>query len=143
MALRDPFRLEGNLHDGLYGRMPTAAPILNPHMVDQWFAHSGPEEQEGDRRTAGLLRKNIAPRLAQLKVDAAHLSGQAAQRELHNLRGSVGSFGFSACVEHLTELEHHWAEFSEAQRLSALGTACDTFDAGLAELFKRFPHLRD
>ncbi len=124
------------------GAVQSAAPVLNPRMVDQWFAHSGPEEQEGDRKTAGLLRKNVAPRLAKLKANAATLSRQDAEREIHSLRGSVGSFGFSACVDHLTDLEHHWAELTEAQRHTALVTACATFDAGMDELFKRFPHLR-
>src|SRR4051812_8263905 len=136
------FRLEPAERAVLIFGVEAPAPVLNSDMVDQWFAHSAPDEQEGDRRTAAMLRKNVAPRLATLKANASSIPSPDAQRELHNLRGSVASFGFTACVRQLAELERHWAILPEAQRKNALGVACDTFDAGLTELFNRFPHLR-
>ena len=118
-------------------------PVLNANMVDQWFANSSSDEQEGDRKTARMLRSNVAPRLASLQANFSTLDPGVAERELHSLRGSVGSFGFAACGYHLKRLEQHWPGLPETERQAGLVAAHEAFTAGLAKLFERFPHLRD
>ena len=122
--------------------MDSPGPILNSELVDQWFASSPPDEQASDRKTANLLRTTVGPRIARLRTTITGMAAQDAERELHNLRGSVASFGFIACAAYLLALEHGWQKLPLDQRMAMLTAASETFDEGLVQLFARFPHLR-
>ena len=89
------------------------------------------------------LRKDVGPRIAKLKETAATLTADRAKSELHALRGAVSSIGLLACAQPLRELEKDWLTLAATTRQAKLAAADDNFNAGLAELFLRFPHLQE
>lgn len=118
-------------------------PMLDFRLADQWFAGSNAEDQALDQVMITTLRKDVAPRLAKLKDIASQLTTDQAKGELHALRGAVSSIGLLACAQPLRELEKDWSTLAASTRQAKLALADENFNAGLAELYKRFPHLKE
>ena len=89
------------------------------------------------------LAKDVGPRIAKLKEKADSLTPDQAKSELHALRGAVSSIGLLACAQPLRELEKDWSTVAASTRQAKLTAADTNFTGGLAELFKRFPHLKE
>jgi len=118
-------------------------PMLDSRLADQWFAGSNAEDQALDQVMIATLRKDVGPRFAKLKENASKLTAEQAKGELHALRGAVSSIGLLACAQPLRELEKDWTMFAASTRQAKLTTADANFSTGLAELYKRFPHLKE
>jgi hypothetical protein len=117
--------------------------MLDSRLADQWFAGSNAEDQALDQVMITTLRKDVGPRLAKLKENSAQLTADQAKGELHALRGAVSSIGLLACAQPLRDLEKDWPMLAASTRQAKLVAAEGNFNLGLAELFKRFPHLKE
>jgi len=117
--------------------------MLDTRLADQWFAGSNAEDQALDEAMITTLRKDVGPRLAKLRDNAGKLTAEQAKGELHALRGAVSSIGLLACARPLRELERDWTTLAASTRLAKLTAADSNFTTGVAELYKRFPHLRE
>jgi hypothetical protein len=117
--------------------------MLDSRLADQWFAGSNAEDQALDQAMITTLAKDVGPRFAKLKENADKLTSDQAKGELHALRGAVSSIGLLACALPLRELEKDWPTLTASTRQAKLTAADDNFNAGLAALFQRFPHLKE
>jgi HPt (histidine-containing phosphotransfer) domain-containing protein len=109
-------------------------------MADQWFADlEGEEDISGARKMFSLLTKDVGTRL--IAVDQKEGGPEAITREIHALRGAIGSIGLAACAVDLHELEKNWTTLTPDQRTTLLASARKAFQAGVIALVSRFPYL--
>lgn len=120
------------------------SPILDCELADQFFVASSPEDAAELRDMLAGFRTDVTPRFAVLRSWSADTGADpvAAQRELHQLRGVVANFGFSAAAQRLSRLEHAWAGAAAADRSESLRVAAADLEAGLRALHERFPYLQ-
>ena len=86
-----------------------------------------------------LLTKDVGPRL--MLVEKKEGGPDAITREIHALRGAIGSIGLAACAAYLHELEKNWTTLGAEQRTTLLESARNCFQAGVTALVGRFPYL--
>lgn len=124
--------------------MDPAPPILDLELAEQFFAASSPEDEVQLRDMLEGFRSDVFPRFANLRrwASAEASDPTECQRELHQLRGVVANFGFSAAAQRLRGLEHTWRALAAAEKAEALRVAQADVDAGLAALQQRYPYLR-
>ncbi len=139
---RTYLRLESEPSQNWIAPVDAPEPMLDFRLADQWFAGSNAEDQALDQVMITTLRKDVGPRFAKLKEDAGGLTAEKAKGELHALRGAVSSIGLLACAQPLRELEKDWLTLAASTRQAKLTAADENFNSGLAELYKRFPHLK-
>lgn len=124
--------------------MDPTPPILDLELAEQFFAASSPEDEVQLREMVVGLRADIYPRFANLRrwATAEASDPTECQRELHQLRGVVANFGFSAAAQRLRGLEHTWRALPAPDKTEALRVAHGEVDAGLEALQTRYPYLR-
>jgi hypothetical protein len=124
--------------------MDPAPPLLDAELAEQFFASSSPEDEAPLRDLLAGFRGDAYPRFANLGRWATAQASQPTecQRELHQLRGVVANFGFSAAAQRLRGLEHTWRALAAPDKAEALRLAHLDMEAGIEALQQRYPYLR-